>query len=473
MATLLGDAKKHLLPDPTFYPSPRAARAAPPETLAYVALINPTPEDGRPDAIAVVDCDRESARFGRTIGTTELPNAGDELHHFGWNACSASLCPYAPHPHVRRRYLVVPGLRSSRIYILDTEPDPAAPRLVKTIEAEELAARTGYSRPHTVHCGPDGIYVSAIGNAEGDAPGGVLVLDHDTFRPTGAWEVERGPQRLAYDFWWHLGWDTMVTSEWGTPNQVEHGVQPELLMAREYGRSLHFWDLRTRRHIKSIELGDDSQMVLELRPMHDPTKRCGFVNVVLNLGDLSSAIWLWYHDGGDWQARKVIDIPAEPAAADELPPALRPFGAVPPLVSDIALSLDDRFLYVSCWGTGELRQYDVSDPFAPSLVSSVHLGGIVRRASHPARPGRPLGGGPQMIELSRDGRRVYVTNSLYLAWDAQFYPAGIEGWLARLDVGPDGGLVPTPDFFLETGHMRPHQVRLQGGDASSDSFCFP
>jgi selenium-binding protein 1 len=130
MATLLSDTMRRLLPDPTFYASPRAAMEAPPETMAYVALINPTPGDGRPDAIAVVDCDRDSDRLGTTIGRLDLPYAGDELHHFGWNACSAALCPYAPHPHVRRRYLIVPGLRSSRIYVVDTEPDPANPRVV-------------------------------------------------------------------------------------------------------------------------------------------------------------------------------------------------------------------------------------------------------------------------------------------------------------------------------------------------------
>src|ERR1035437_741007 len=78
----------------------------------------------------------------------------------------------------------------------------------------------------------------------------------------------------------------------------------------------------------------------------------------------------------------------------------------------INLSVDDRFLYASCWGTGEMRQYDVSDPFNPKLIGSVHVGGIVRRASHPAKPGEPLNGGPQMVEISRDGRRVYFPNSL-------------------------------------------------------------
>nr|WP_308129181.1 selenium-binding protein SBP56-related protein [Actinoplanes polyasparticus] len=102
--------------------------------------------------------------YGRVVGWTDLPHTGDELHHFGWNACSSALCPAAPHPHVERSYLIVPGLRSSRIYVLDTKDDPRAPRVVKEIPAEELAAKAGYSRPHTIHCGPDGIYVSALGN---------------------------------------------------------------------------------------------------------------------------------------------------------------------------------------------------------------------------------------------------------------------------------------------------------------------
>ena len=94
--------------------------------------------------------------------------------------------------------------------------------------------------------------------------------------------------------------------------------------------------------------------------------------------------------------------------------------------------------------------------------------------AHPSAPGVPLTGGPQMLEVSRDGRRVYVTNSLYLAWDAQFYPAGIEGWMAKLDTDRNGGMKADPAFFVSfPDGMRPHQVRLGGGDASSDSYCFP
>jgi len=77
-----------------------------------------------------------------------------------------------------------------------------------------------------------------------------------------------------------------------------------------------------------------------------------------------------------------------------------------------------------------------------------------------------------MVEVSRDGRRVYVTNSLYRSWDEQFYPDGIQGWLAKLNVGRTGGLELDRDFLLEFDDMRPHQVHLEGGDASSDSYCF-
>ncbi|HEX4791906.1 MAG TPA: selenium-binding family protein [Actinospica sp.] len=466
-------------PDPTFYASPREAVTAPPEKLAYVAAFDRSA--GQPDAIAVLDVDAESAEYGKVVGWTDLPNLGDELHHFGWNACSSALCPYAPHPHVERRYLVVPGLRSSRIYVLDTKDDPRAPKIVKTLEAEELAKRAGYSRPHTVHCGPEGLYVTALGGAQGaEGPGGIALLDHDSFEVRGRWEVDRGPQYLAYDAWWHLGHDTVVTSEWGTPGQIENGIVPELLLGRQYGHRLHFWDLRKRKHLQEVDLGDQYQMPLELRPAQDPTQTYGFVGVVISVEDLSASVWLWHREGARgaerWAIRKVIDIPAEPADPDLLPPALKPFGAVPPLVTDIDLSVDDKQLYVSAWGTGELLQYDVSDPFKPVQTGSVRLGGIVARAAHPARPELPLAGGPQMVEISRDGRRVYVTNSLYGAWDDQFYPDGVGAWAARLNAEPGGGLVPDPGFFPNGDDFRGrrvHQVRLQGGDASSDSYCYP
>ena len=415
-------------PDPTFYPSPRLAMQGRPESLAYVATLN-TKKDGRPDAMTVVDVNPESRDYGKMVGKVNMPKAGDELHHFGWNACSSALCPYSPHPHVERRYLVVPGLRSSRIHIIDTKPDPREPKIVKVIEPEEVMKRARYSRPHTVHCGPEGIYISALGSAEGSGPGGVFLLDCESFDVLGQWEVDRGPQYLAYDFWWHLGYDTMISSEWGTPDTFEDGLKPEVLLSGKYGRHIHIWDLRRRRHQQELDLGPEQQLIFELRAAHDPTKAYGFVNAVASLKDLSSSVWLWRRENGNWNIRKVIEIPAEPANPDDLPPILKDFKVVAPFVTDINLSMDDRFLYVSCWGSGEVRQYDVSDPTNPKLTGSVRIGGVVRRAPHPKNPRTPLNGGPQMVEVSRDGRRIYFTNSLYSAVDDQLYPMGFEvGW---------------------------------------------
>ena len=461
--------------DPTFYRTPADAIAAPQERLAYVAALDPAGQVK--DAIAVLDTDSSSPDYGKVVGWSELPTAGNELHHFGWNACSSALCHTGHAGHLERRYLIVPGLRSSRTYVLDTKPDPRNPRVVRTIEADELAAKAGYSRPHTLHCGPDGIYLSAIGGANGnEGPGGIALLDHDTFDVIGAWEADRGDQYLAYDVWWHLGHDTLITSEWATPSMIENGLNPEDLLGRRFGHHLDFWSMSERTLTQRIDLGDANQMVLELRPAHDPAQAWVFAGAVINVEDLSGSVWLWHRDGDRWAARKVITIPAEPADPDSLPPALQPFGAVPPLVTDIDLSVDDRWLYVSCFGTGKLRQYDVADPFHPRETGSVTLGGIVARQSHPAAPGQPLGGGPQMVELSRDGKRVYVTNSLYAAWDDVFYPGGVGAWLAKLDADTTvGGISADPRFFAHGEAfrgLRVHQTRLAGGDASSDSYCF-
>src|SRR3954452_4192762 len=144
-------------PDPTFHPSAQLAMEAEPEHIAYTVLLSP--DRSRPDALAVIDVDPQSGSYGTVINRLDMPNAGDEFHHFGWNACSSALSPMSGHAFVQRRYLVIPGIRSSRIYIVDTKPDPARAKIHKIIEPEEIFKKTGYSRPHTVHCGPEGIYV--------------------------------------------------------------------------------------------------------------------------------------------------------------------------------------------------------------------------------------------------------------------------------------------------------------------------
>jgi len=461
--------------DPTFYRSAADAAAAPVEELAYVVTFDR--ENRLADAMSVVDVNPASDAYGQVVGWTEV-GVGEELHHFGWNACSSALKHEGHNMEgLARRYLLVPGIRSSKIFVLDVGPNPRQPELVKTIDAAQLSANAGYSRPHTLHCGPDGVFLTCLGGPEGEPDGqsGIALLDHETFEVLRAWEVDHGPQHMSYDAWWHLNRNVLISSEWGTPSMLEDGVVPELLLGQKYGHAIHFWDLAEGRHIQRVDLGAEHQMALELRPSHDPDADWGFVGVVVSTEDLSGSVWRWFRDGSQWKVEKVITIAAEPADPDLLPPLLKGFGAVPPIITDIDLSVDDRFLYVSCWATGELKQYDVSDPAHPREVGSVKLGGIVGKTAHPAAPEVPLAGGPQMVEVSRDGRRVYFTNSLYGAWDDQFYPDGVGAWMVKLDVGDEGGLSIDERFFPHADEFRGrrvHQIRLQGGDASSDSYCY-
>ena len=461
--------------DPTFYRSAREAAEAPRERLAYVVTFDRS--GVLTDAMSVVDVDPESDSYGEVVGWTEV-GIGEELHHFGWNACSSAL-KHEGHDMdgLQRRYLLVPGIRSSRIFVLDTQPDPRQPQLVNTIDAAELSRKAGYSRPHTLHCGPDGVFLTCLGGPEGDPDGqaGIALLDHETFEVVRAWEADHGPQQMSYDAWWHLNRNVLISSEWGTPSMIEDGVVPESLLGQRYGHALHFWDLAAGRHLQRVDLGPEHQMALELRPSHDPDADWGFAGVVVSTEDLSGSVWRWFHDGDEWKAEKVITIPAEPTDPELLPPLLQGFGALPPIITDIDLSVDDKFLYVSCWASGELKRYDVSEPAHPREVSSVKLGGIVRKAAHPARPELPLAGGPQMVEVSRDGRSVYFTNSLYGAWDDQFYPDGVGAWMVKIDADPNGAMTIDERFFPNGEDFRGrrvHQVRLQGGDASSDSYCY-
>jgi methanethiol oxidase len=288
-----------LRPDPTFYPSPRLAMEAEIEHLAYTVLLSP--DQSKPDALATIDVDPKSTTYGKVLSQLDMPYKGDEFHHFGWNACSSALSPLSGHAFLQRRYLIIPGIRSSRIYIVDTQPDPTHPKLIKTIEPEEVFRKTGYSRPHTVHCGPEGIYISTLGGGgkDGtDGPPGVFIMDCETFEIRGRWEIDRGPQKLHYDFWWNLPRDYMVSSEWGLPPQFENGIVAEDLLANKYGHSVHFWDLRDRKHVQTIDLGANHQMALEIRPAHDPTREYGFLGVVVDTTNLEGSIWTWYREKG-------------------------------------------------------------------------------------------------------------------------------------------------------------------------------
>jgi selenium-binding protein 1 len=429
----------------SFHASPAEALQAPAEAHLYVACLSP---GDRPDFLAVVD-----AEDGRIVSELAMPNAGDELHHYGWNRCS-SAC-HGPD----RSHLIVPGFRSSRIHIVDVATDPRRPRIERVVEPEDTVRATGLTRPHTVHCMPgDNVVVSMLGDADGNGACGFLVLDAKDFEIKGRWENGGPHPPFNYDFWYQPRQNVLASSEFGAPSAYESGFNPEDVAAGRYGSRLHFWNLAERRVEQSLDLGERGLIPLEIRWLHDPGADEGFVGAAL-----SSTMWHFRRDDGAFTADEVI-------AVDGVEQAGWPF-PVPGLITDLVLSMDDRFLYFSNWLHGDLRQYDVSDPAHPRLTGQLQLGGVLGR---PADAGRELHGGPQMLQLSLDGRRLYVTNSLYSTWDDQFYP-GLRSWLLRVDCDPAGGMTLDPDFFVDfhdrqDGPARAHEVRLAGGDCTTEIF---
>lgn len=437
------------------FATPEAARKSPRETLAYVAALYAGTDVRKPDYLATIDLDPDSATYSKVVHRLAMPNLGDELHHFGWNACGSC------HGQRARRFLVLPGLASGRIHIVDTA-DPRKPALHKVIEPKEVIARAKLTGPHTVHCLADGnIMISMIGDEKGNAPGGFLLLD-DKFEVLGRWEAEHEGMHYNYDFWYQPRHNVMVSSEWGAYNTVTKGFNLDDVKAGKYGRRLHFWDWEGRRITQSIDLGEGGQIPLEVRFHHNSDSTHGFVGAAL-----SSAIWHWFQDkNGGWKAEKVIQVDPVELKGWDFP--------VPGLITDVVLSLDDRWLYFSDWLHGDVRQYDVSDPSKPRLAGQFWLGGLLGKS--PRVGGKELVGGPQMLQLSLDGKRLYVTSSLYSSWDNQFYPkiAKSGSYLLMLDCDTNkGGLALNERFHVDFGKepegpARAHEVRFPGGDSTSD-----
>lgn len=441
------------------YATPQDAIKSPPETLLYtVGIYSGTPID-EPDYFATVDVDPKSPTYSKVVNRLPMTHKGDELHHFGWNACSSCFNDASK----SRRFAVVPGLVSSRIYIIDLA-DRNNPKLHKTIEPEEIKAKTNLSSPHTTHCLASGeVMFSMLGDGKGDGPGGFLLLDED-FNIKGRWENPEGSKEMTfnYDFWYQPRHNLMVSSEWATPNTFQSGFDPADVAAGKYGNRLLFWDWEERKIVDTHVLGDNGLIPLEVRFHHDPASTHGFVGAAL-----SSAVWHWHKPEDKWLMEKIIQVPP----VDNVPGWNMP---VPSLITDILISMNDKFLYFSNWLHGEIHQYDISDPSKPRFASKIKCGGVM--GDGPSMHGKKLNGGPQMLQLSLDGKRLYATSSLLSKWDNQFYPEmATEGsYMMMIDCDSEnGGMTVNDDFFVDFGKeplgpARAHEMRFPGGDCSSD-----
>ncbi|KAG4995622.1 Selenium-binding protein 2 [Glycine soja] len=435
------------------YATPLEAMSGPRESLIYVTAVYTGTGIEKPDYLATVDIDPNSPTYSKVIHRLRVPYLGDELHHTGWNSCSSC----HGDPSADRRFLIAPALVSGRIYVVDVKTNPRAPSLHKVVEPADIIQKTGLAYPHTSHCLASGdIMISCLGDKDGNAAGnGFLLLDSE-FNVTGRWEKPGHSPLFGYDFWYQPRHNTMISTSWGAPSAFTKGFNLQHLSDGLYGRHLH------------------------IRFLHDPAKDTGFVGSALT----SNMIRFFKTQDESWSHEVAISVKPLKVQNWILP-------EMPGLITDFLISLDDRFLYFVNWLHGDIRQYNIENLKNPKLTGQVWVGGLIQKGSPvvaitddgetwqaevPEIQGNKLRGGPQMIQLSLDGKRLYATNSLFSTWDKQFYPELVQkgSHIIQIDVDTEkGGLKINPNFFVDfgaepDGPSLAHEMRYPGGDCTSD-----
>ena len=250
-----------------------------------------------------------------------MPHKGDEFHHFGWNACSSALSPLTGHAFLERRYLIIPGIRSSRIYVIDIKAGPTPGE-----DPQDHRARGGlrqdrlFAAAHRPLRAGRHLRLHARRRRRGRhrRTAGIFIMDCETFEVIGRWEIDRGSAGQALRFLVEPAARLHGVQRMGAAAAVrERHRAGGPARATNTATALHFWDLRERRNVQTIDLGANHQMALEVRPAHDPVREYGFCGVVVDTTNLEGSIWTWWRRGRQVPIKKTATIPPEPADADD------------------------------------------------------------------------------------------------------------------------------------------------------------
>jgi selenium-binding protein 1 len=232
-------------------------RANQQESLLYVWTRDADHQDS--DFLAVVDVAPGSASFGKIIATSPTGSANNEAHHFGYNADASRI--------------FAAGLFSNRIFVYDVASNPRHPRLIRTVDL----GPTGYTGPHSVFAVPQGVLLPMLGNAQGSAPGGLVLLDNGgNFVESYPRDRDDGPPIYMYDVGVKPQMNRMITSSFAHPEHAGHRV-PE---PHEVGKEVVVWDWEQKKVLQVVEL---DLAPLEVRWLHSPDARGGFINCAFDM----------------------------------------------------------------------------------------------------------------------------------------------------------------------------------------------
>jgi selenium-binding protein 1 len=373
--------------------SPFVKRLDRPEKYLYVYCVDADAKDN--DFVAVVDVHKGSKTYGKIIYQLDLGSKGNETHHFGFTD--------------DRTHIWGLTLFSNRVFLIDVASDPARPKLVKVIE--DIGGKAGLASPHSPYALPGRMLLSFLSAHDGGLPTGLAV-----FRNDGAF-VEKlslpADAPYGYDVALKPELNRMATTSFTYVNNYKKPLAQ--MDMKKFGNDVLIWDFRKREVLAKLKVG---AAPLECRWSLQPGANHGFTNCALD-----HSIWVWEgKDDGTYSARKLCDTGKLPA--------------------DLRQSPDDRYLYVSCFVSDEIQQWDVSDLKNPKLHSTV-------------KPGVQ----PNMMHVTGDGKRMYISNSLLSTMDR-----ANEFWVKLAHITPAGMKLDTTFHVdlskLPTGPARGHDMLL-------------
>jgi selenium-binding protein 1 len=373
--------------------SPFVKRLGRPEKFLYVFCVDADARDH--DFLAVIDVQPESKSYGKVAFQLDLGSSGNETHHFGFTD--------------DRTHIWGCSLFSSRIFMINVADDPSRPRLVKVLE--DVPARSGLSGPHSPYALPGRMLLSFLGGKDGGLPAGLAEFTND-----GEFiQAHPLPKDAPYGYDVAIKPDVnrMATSSFTPPSNYKKPFAEMDLKA--FGKEILIWDFRARKVLCKLTTG---AAPLECRWSLKEGANHGFTNCALD-----DSIWVWEGGAdGKYATRKLCETGKLPA--------------------DLRQSPDDRFLYVSCFGSNEIQQWDLSDLKKPRLASTV-VPGVQ----------------PNMMHVTGDGKRMYISNSLLSTLDRSE-----NFWVRLAHIGPDG-LKMDPFFHVDlttfkTGPARGHDMLL-------------
>ncbi|TMS39660.1 hypothetical protein L596_006148 [Steinernema carpocapsae] len=430
----------------------------------FIIIACPNTKAEMPDKIIVIDIEPQSPLHSTIISELTLPSVGDEITRTGWVRTVAS-----PEELINscRPYLVVPCVTSSRIYVVEFT-DNMTMRVVKTIEKEQLANRD-LSAPFAVCSNPGRgtpLFIGTLGDKSGHGKGRVVQLDRKNFSLVeGKEEVD-----VISDLGGHMTiqprHNRMFTTEWGHPRCFEKQIALGSDDLKTFGTGITVWRMVPLAFLQRIELGPTAgSMVTCIRLLHNP--ECNHLFASSAIG--SSIFHIHFNTSTETYKADLIHTYPRVTCEDEMLPAW---------VADMVISMDDNYLFASTWLEGCITQFDISDPFRVNVVGKIKLGGVPRAGGTFAQTGA-MRGGPSFMQLSLDGRRIYFTNSVYRAWDKQYYPdlikKGSSVHLVRIDFETGKKMEMDHKFKVDLGSVSDgpllgREIRFPNGDCTSDFF---